>query len=136
MADDKQSQSDDLLAKLDKEFPPGWQPEKEGETITGVFLRLETGFTSFGESRVAVLATDEGERSVWLFHNSLWSEFRRAQPAPGERIAIRYLGMQDVKSPVAGRNSKFHAYRVAVDRPEGQPVDWAAEPGVIREPGN
>jgi hypothetical protein len=37
-----------LLAKLDEGFPPSWQPEQEGDAISGAFLRLEQGMTTFG----------------------------------------------------------------------------------------
>jgi hypothetical protein len=117
-----------LLAKLEAGFPESWQPTEAGDTIVGTFLRLESGRTKYGPAPVVVLATDEGERSVWLFFEALKSGFRRAQPAPGEQIAVRYLGEQTVKNPSPGRRDSYHDFRVAVDRPATAtaPVDWGA----------
>ena len=122
---------DELLAKLDAGFPSSWQAEKAGDTIVGAFLRLEQGQSAFGPSPIVVLGTPEGERSVWLFAESLKTGFLRAQPAPGERVAIRYEGEQPVKNPTPGRKQTAHIYRVAVDRPAqaAQPVDWGAALG-------
>lgn len=118
---------DELLDKLEQGFPPTWIAEKSGDTIVGAFLRLETGNTSYGPAPLVVLGTEEGERTVWLFFESLKTAFLREQPEPGERVAIRYLGEQDVKNPAPGRAKTFHAYRVAVDRPAARRVnDWEA----------
>lgn len=122
---------DELDAKLDQGFPPTWQPEAEGDTIKGAFLRLEQGTTQFGPAPIVILGTDDGERSVWLFAESLKSAFRRQQPAPGERIAIRYEGEQAVKNPKPGRKTTARVFRVAVDRPAvaQRDVDWGAALG-------
>ena len=122
---------DPLLEQLDKGYPPAWMPEKVGDTITGAFLRLESGMTKFGPAPVVVIGTDAGERSVFLFYESLKSAFRRAQPEPGERLAIRYEGEAEVKNPTPGKAATFHDYRVAVDRPAtaAKPVDWNAALG-------
>lgn len=117
---------DPLLERLEQELAPSWIPEAEGDTIVGVFLRLEQGPTQFGPKPFAVLATDEGERSVWIFTESMMTGFRRAKPEPGERVAVRYMGMKPVKNQTPGRRSEYHDYRVVVDRPVGaeKPVDW------------
>lgn len=122
---------DDLLAKLDAGFPPTWQAEKEGDTIVGAFLRLEQGQTQFGPAPIVILGTEEGERSVWLFTESIKTGLLRAQPAPGERVAIRYEGEQPVKNPTPGRKTTAKIFRVAVDREAiaQKPVDWGAALG-------
>lgn len=122
---------DDLLAKLDAGFPPTWQAEKEGDTIVGAFLRLEQGQTQFGPAPIVILGTEDGERSVWLFYESLKTGLLRSQPAPGERIAIRYEGEQPVKNPTPGRKATAKIFRVAVDREaiQQKPVDWGAALG-------
>lgn len=126
-------EQDVLDAELERGYPPSWQPEP-GETIKGVFLRLEQGNTQFGPAPIVIVAVepDGEERSVWVFYESLKTQLLRAAPAAGERVAIRYDGQQQVKNPTAGRRSTFHAYRVAVDRPKQQtgPVDWQASLGV------
>lgn len=133
-------QGDELLAKLEEGFPPTWLAENAGDTITGAFLRLESGMTQYGPAPIVILGTADGERSVWLFYESLKSAFRRAQPEPGERVAIRYDGEQPVKNPTPGKRNTFHAYRVAVDRPAvASKVDWTAALGaepVATDPSN
>lgn len=121
---------DELLAKLDTGYPPAWIAENAGDVIAGAFLRLETGMTKFGPTPVVVVGTYEGERSVFLFYESLKTGFRRAQPVPGERIAIRYEGEKPVKNPSPGRSQTFHDYRVVVDRAAtAGSVDWSAALG-------
>jgi hypothetical protein len=122
----------ELLAKLDAGYPVSWVPENEGDTIVGTFIRLETGPTAFGPSLVAILVDQEGnERSVWIFYESLKSGFRRAEPAPGEKIAVRYMGKKPVKNATPGRRSEYHYFQVAVDRPitSEKPVDWSTALG-------
>jgi hypothetical protein len=119
------SNHDELLAELDKDFPESWIPEKKGDTIVGVLVSASTAPTQFGPAPVLHLATDEGDRSVWLFYETLKSEFRRLRPTAGEKVAIRYLGKIKAKNPTAGKSDTYHAYRLAVDRPLGsQKLDW------------
>lgn len=122
----------ELLEQLDAGFPPAWIAEEAGETIVGTFVRLDQGRTAYGPCPVIVLDTGDGElRSVFVFYESLKSGLRRAQPIPGERVAIRYDGLQPVKNQTEGRRDSFHSYRVAVDRPKVAtgPVDWNAALG-------
>jgi hypothetical protein len=126
-----------LLAKLDEGFPPSWRPEQEGDAISGAFLRLEQGMTTFGPSPIVILGTPDGERSVWLFAESIKSAFMRAQPVPGELVAIRFEGEQDVKNPTKGRKATAKIFRVAVDRPATAPgpVDWGTALGPATSSG-
>ena len=123
--------ADELLAKLEQPLPESWLPKKAGDTIVGTFLSLDTGMTAFGPAKMAVLATSDGERAVWIFYESLKSAFVRAKPEPGERIAVRYLGEEKAKNPTPGRKATYHSFRVVVDRPvdTSKPVDWASELG-------
>lgn len=116
--------AEELIAKLDAGFPPAWIPENAGDTIVGGFLRIETGMTPNGPAPVAVIGTTEGERSVFLFYEALKSGFRRSQPEPGERIAIRYEGKKPSKTPTVGRNAEYHDFSVTVDRASERAVDW------------
>lgn len=129
------AEHEELLRQLDEGYAPSWIPEKPGDTIVGTLVRASTGFTSFGPAPVIELVTDDGDRfSVWLFYETLKSEMRRMKPAPGERVAVRYLGEAQVKNQTKGRKSAYHNYRVAVDRPIGsETVDWNAVLGVMPE---
>jgi hypothetical protein len=119
----------ELIAKLDQGYPPAWIPENAGDTIVGAFLRLETGVTAFGRAQVAVVGTTDGERSVFLFYETLKTGFRRTQPEPGERIAIRYEGLKPAKNPTPGRQATYHDFTVTVDRAAARAVDWNAALG-------
>lgn len=121
--------AEELIAKLDAGFPPAWIPTTKGDTIVGAFLRLETGMTPNGPAPVAVIGTAEGERSVFLFYEALKSGFRRSQPEPGEKIAVRYEGKKEAKTPTQGRNAEYHDFSVSVDRGAEKAVDWNAALG-------
>lgn len=128
-----------LLEQLDAGFPPAWIAETAGDTIIGTFARLDNGRTSFGPCPVVVIATEQDgeivERSVFLFYESLKSGFRRSQPVPGERIAVRYNGTKKVENQTPGRRDTYHDYSVAVDRPKvGGVVDWGAALGAEEPP--
>lgn len=111
---------------LDREAPLVWRPEKPGDEITGVFLRVESGNTQFGPAPVVILLDGDGkERSVWLFAEALRSGFDRTRPTPGETIGIRYLGKEKAKNPSPGKSDTYHNYKVVVaDRTAAQQVDW------------
>lgn len=127
MTESQTETRDELLEHFDEEFPESWQPSEPGEILVGAFLRLENGSTEFGPAPIVIVGTEEGERSVWLFAESLKRAFRRLQPAPGERIAIRYEGEQTVANPTPGRKKTAKVYRVVADRPkQARSVDWGA----------
>lgn len=117
-----------LAAKLDAPAPEAWKAEKAGDTISGAFLSLEQGSTSFGPAPFVILGTPAGEVSVWLFYESLKTGFLRAKPQPGEIVAIRYEGEKPAKNPTPGRKATYHDYKVIVDRPvdASAPVVWDA----------
>lgn len=60
------------------------------------------------------------ELSVWLSRTVLRGEFANAAPKPGERVGVKYVGEQTAKDG----KTKFHAYRVKVDRPNEQEFNW------------
>ena len=125
--------ADELLAKLDQPNPEAWIPKAPGDTIVGVFLSVGSGIKPFGPAKFAVLATDEGERTVWFFSEAIRSGFLRAKPAPGERVAVRYLGKEQAKNPTPGRAKEYNNFKVVVDRPlsSSAEVDWEKELGVV-----
>lgn len=121
------STSEKLREQLDKDYPKAWLAEKKGDTIVGTMLRLEQGNTSYGPALVVIIAEEETgeERAIWLITEAMRSGFNRTRPAIGEKIAVRYLGKQKVKTQTPGRSNEYHNYKVVVDRPDGTSVDWA-----------
>jgi hypothetical protein len=107
---------------VERDFPPAWRPEC-GETLAGALIRLDTASTEYGGHHIVVLRTREGvEVAVWLPHTVLLEQFRRARPAAGEIVAVKYLGQR--KSEDGDRT--YHDYRVAVAGREGGGLDWDA----------
>jgi hypothetical protein len=116
-----------VRAGLDEPRPEAWRPEKEGDEIAGVIVRVEP---SDYDAPIVVLDTGGGElRSVWCFHDALKSQFERLRPGRGDAVAIRYLGYQK-----SSNNRRYKAYTVTTDKPRpeyqwgGQSQAAAAEP--------
>jgi len=106
-----------LADKAAAGFPETWIATKEGDVIAGKFLRLETAATEYGIQPLIVLETEDGsERSVWLLHEALRSQFNRIRPQTGDNIAVLYLGKQKVKNKTAGRADSYHNWRVTSDK--------------------
>lgn len=121
-----------LQGQLDEDYPRSWRPGKttgkdgkklpaasvDADEVMGTIVRIDwQGVTFNGATRmvpVVVIATHpEGElRSVWAVHAVLAEELGRQAVKDGDRIAIRYLGMQ---TPKEGDGS-YHGYKIAVRR--------------------
>lgn len=98
-------------------YPEGWIPENKGDVIAGTFIRLEIGRTAFGPAPLVVLKTEDGtERSVWILHEALKTQFNRIRPATGDSIVVVYLGKEKVKNPSPGRAKEYHNWRVTSDK--------------------
>jgi hypothetical protein len=103
-------------------FPESWKP-KPGDSIVGTLLRYDTGPTSWGDRRIAVLKIEANEShgeylcGVWLSHKVLVDQFKRLRPEPGELVGIKRL-------PDADKG--YARYVVKVDRPEVKAMDWDA----------
>jgi len=77
------------------DFPQSWKFDEDGNSVTGTYLRMDEGTTSYGSKPIVVLDVDGEERSVWLSQTALRSKFadelarRHASDFdPGERISI------------------------------------------------
>lgn len=126
---DRNVQDEAIEEALDRPDPVAWRPIDlgPGATIMGTLMRVEDRTTQYGPTAAMILANDEGEHAVYLFFESLRTQLGRLRPAAGERVAVRYLGHKDVKNPTQGRATKYHDFKVAVDRPADMTtVDWAA----------
>jgi hypothetical protein len=116
------------LARLaEEELPEAWIPSAAGDTIVGEFVRLEQGPTVRGPAWIAVLKTEDGERSVWLLHVVLRNELARRRPESGELVLIKYLGKKE-----SSAGQPYEGYRVLVDR-EQSVADWDAVAGTSQE---
>jgi hypothetical protein len=59
--------------------------------------------------------------SVWLFNTTLFNEFKRARPRPGEVVLVRYEGKVERQAA-----QPYHLWKVVVDRPDEaeSPYSW------------
>ena len=113
---------DEAAEAVEREFPPAWRPEPGG-TLIGALIRLDTASTEYGRHPIVVLKTREGtEMAVWLLHHVLLEQFRRARPAVGEVIGIKYVGQR--KSEDGDRT--YHDYRTTVAGRDGGELEWDA----------
>lgn len=112
----------DLRSELERwdGYPESWRPEP-GEVLIGTVSRYTTAFATWRgverEHPIAVVRDEESgaEVSVWLIHKVLLEEFRKLRPRPGERVGLRYIGLDKVGG--------YHRYLVRVDRPEEEVPD-------------
>jgi hypothetical protein len=113
-----------LAARASEPAPESWKHEKPGDQIIGRFRRLERGTTTYGDCWIVVLEslrTPGRLASVWLFNTTLYNEFRRARPRPGEVVLVRYEGKVERQGA-----QPYHLWKVVVDRPAAaeSPYSW------------
>jgi hypothetical protein len=100
--------------RLDFE-PEPWDP-KPGDKVVGEVVqvhRYESKFTG-KEYPVVDLVTDPETLTGVRIYGSrtvLGNELDRLQPQPGDRLAVKYLGV--IK---AGTPDEYHGYKVMLDR--------------------
>lgn len=105
-----------LMAELDVPVPEGWQPNP-GDKIAGEVVEKSTANAGgYGDYPMLVLKRANGERTaVHAFHQVLQNELERHSVRTGDRIAIKFEGEMNFKTPQQGKGEKFSAYRVVVD---------------------
>ena len=111
----------DINKALDADYPESYRFEEEGQKLVGIFRRVDTGQTEYGETRILVLEVEGKEVGVWLFHEALTSQLKKAKPKVGQQVGLKYLGKKQGK----GRYS-YHNYRVVTEPQEGASFDWDA----------
>jgi hypothetical protein len=103
-----------MLNQLEQDSAEGWNPN-EGDTLVGVIQNIKASQPNeYGIYPIVTVATDDGTLvAVHCFHTILRNRLLEKRPAPGESVAIKYLGEKESKT--AGRS--YHNYAVVVDRP-------------------
>ena len=104
----------DLRSELERDdgkFPPRWDPAP-GKILVGLIIRYETAQPSYGPCEVVIIENEEGGGlvTVWLSRIVLKNLFSEHRPRPGERIGLKYLGVDEHKN--------YHKYRLLMDRPD------------------
>ena len=111
----------DLSDQLDREFAPAWRPEP-GDKLIGEVVEIGQRSGEWGAYPIVTVRQDDGqELALHAFHTVAANELAKARPQIGERIAIKYAGQ---RAGADGR-TKYHAYRVAVER-DAAAFNWGA----------
>ena len=134
----KAESSASMLDRLQQEAAEGWNPT-EGETIMGTVLSIKASQPNeYGVYPIVTIQTDEGKSiALHCFHQTLKERLLEKRPAPGEKIAVQYIGTKESKNRTdpKGDPVTYHNYAVVVDRPtdtEAQAA-WDTFGGVTAE---
>jgi hypothetical protein len=112
---------EELEQEAERDYGEAWLPDIHDDhprtlvgTVTGYSQGPESVYT--GEQPWICAVEDRAGKpwSVWLNRTVLVSEWERQRPLPGERIAVRYRGVQDEPSVKGGQPA--HLYKLTVDR--------------------
>lgn len=87
-----------------------WKPEK-GEVLEGTVDEIGHTITDYGDADFISLTTDD-EQKYMIFLNSVLSRLVDEEDVrPGDRIAIKYIGMKQSKKS----NKKYKDYLLVKD---------------------
>lgn len=106
----------DRLARLrdraTTDLPEAWRPTEPGDVLAGELVRYEQGHTDYGPQHIAIIRDEDAvEHAFWLLHAVALDEFKKLRPAPGELVAICFLGPR-----TSATGQPYTGYRVVVDR--------------------
>lgn len=90
--------------EVGNELPPVWKPEKEGESIEGIYTRRKQ---NVGENKANLytLKVDGEIKAIW---GSIVLDEKMDHVSEGDLITITYLG----------KEKKYHKYKVEVEEGE------------------
>jgi hypothetical protein len=104
------SGNQDVNAQVDREFADAWRPEP-GDKLIGEVVELGQRDGAYGVYPIVTVRQDDGvELAFHAFHTVAQSKLAEARPQVGERVAIKYLGLNK------RGDRPYHDYRAAVDR--------------------
>lgn len=113
--------STDLTDQFEQQYAPGWRPAIH-EFIQGHVSSLAER-AGYDEKLypIVVVRTDAGnEVAVHAFHSVLRAKLAEVEPSVGDRIAIRYDGKVQSRTP---GHLPYHAYQVVIERAAASPAD-------------
>jgi hypothetical protein len=118
----------------EQEYPESWLPWKDAaqpRSLVGDVASYELGpDLGYGRNWICTVTDREGKPwSVWLSQKVLLGEFEEQRPMPGERIVLRYIGLQEEPK---GGGPAYHRFRLTVER-EQQLPEFLTRPQL--EPG-
>jgi len=109
-----------MAERLQQEAAQGWNPS-EGDTLVGTVLSIKVSQPNeYGIYPILTLALEDGTPvAVHCFHQTLKERLLEKRPAPGEKVAIQYIGTKESKNRTDNKGNpvEYHNYAVVVDRP-------------------
>lgn len=122
-----ESTRDPLLDSLEGGDAPAFRfmDEGKGATLVGRVVKFFRGGSKYGPyPGVVVKSEKDGEAySVHCFPTVLRNQMVEADPEPGDRIAIRYLGMTSPK----GGGDDYHNFTVRTDGSNKSFAEYAGD---------
>lgn len=108
----------DLLGEVVEDDSEGWVPDKAGEGVQGVVVRVGETRSDFSDETVptVTIETSDGTKLRIIGYGAvLRRELYDADPKPGDLLAVKYFGEKAIKKgKYAGKNYKH--FGVAVRR--------------------
>ena len=125
---------DTLAEALEGEYPDAFIFEKPGQTLVGKVKGFSKGFSKFGAHLVVtVQREDDGEIvSVHALHTSLRNQIAEADPKPGDRIGVKYVG-ERTSEKGKRKGTTYKEFRVRVDSPNRSAQDVLRSIGLAEE---
>lgn len=114
----KDKRQDSLRDAIEGDYPDAFRFDEPGTTLIGKITGFSKGWSKFGPHPVVQVQNEEdGEIvSVHCLHTALRSQMQNADPKPGDRIAIKYVGEAVTKSGKR-QGASYKDFRVRVDSP-------------------
>jgi len=111
---DATNTSADLTDQFERQYAAGWRPAIH-EVIQGNIIELSerAGYDEELYPIVVIRTDTDEERAVHAFHFVLRSKLAELEPVVGDRIAIRYDGKIQSKTP---GHKPYHGYQVVLER--------------------
>lgn len=113
---------DDLLDSVLEDDSEGWVPEKPGDGVQGVVIKIGETKSDFSDElapTVTIETSDGSKLRIIGYGSVLRREIVDADPHPGDLFACKYFGEKKIKNGKwAGKNYKH--YGIAVRRQRQQ----------------
>ena len=109
-------------------YPPAWKPAPD-DWIVGTVLAFDLATTkNWGQKTVVRIQVEEASDaklagaaiSLWVLHTTLQDELATKEPAVGDRVAIKYLGIPPAKD--------YHRWRVVRETPQTEAAPQKERP--------
>lgn len=111
----KPHSDDPLKRQMEGDYAEAFRFENPGDMLVGKVVGFSKGFSEYGPHPVVTIKSeDDGEQySVHCMQTVLRNQMSEADPKPGDRIAVKYLGDSEAKSGKrAGKAYKDFKVRV------------------------